>query len=170
MTITETTRNIVSDGLRKSGMSKKELAAKLGFNPGWITKFFDGKLKTLTEENAIVIEKALGVKFSRIVSKSDKIPGAAQELGKLMETRPELITIANALISITALGQVPHQRHIVKFDPVASDLPSGLEVHRIAGPESAGGEPAFLGEFFHDGERHVGVGGPVVAVAVGGWP
>lgn len=139
MTITETTRNIVSDGLRKSGMSKKELAAKLGFNPGWITKFFDGKLKTLTEENAIVIEKALGVKFSRIVSKSDKIPGAAQELGKLMETRPELITIANALISITEERTI----YGIPFMTPKELIKIGGEITRIVAQWEDGNDPHY---------------------------
>lgn len=100
MNITKTTQAIVTEGLRVSGLSKKELAAKLGVNPGWITKFYDGTLKTLSDKHADAIEKALNVRFKRIVSKQDGIPGIAIELGKAMNDRPELAQIVSGLLAL----------------------------------------------------------------------
>lgn len=100
MNITTTTQAIVTDGLRTSGLSKKELASALGVNPGWITKFYDGTLKTLSDKHAATIEKTLKVKFQRIVQPDEGIPGAAVELGKIMNSKPELSGIVSGLIAL----------------------------------------------------------------------
>lgn len=109
----------MTDGLRRANKSKKELAAVLGMNPGWVTKFFDGTLKTLTDRHVDVIEKFLNVKFQRIV-KGSHVPGAAIELGKLMNDRPELVSIVNGLLAMAeekTIRSIPymHPKELVKI-------------------------------------------------------
>lgn len=139
MKITDSVRDLVASGLRKRNVSKKELAAKLGFNPGWITKFFDGTLKTLTDENVKVIERELGIKFMRLVSKSDNLPGPAVELGKLMESRPELLAIAQSLIALTD----PKSTHAIPFMTPKELTKIGAEITRIVAAWDEADDPHY---------------------------
>lgn len=107
MKITPTIQAIVTEGLRKTGVLKKQLALELGVNPAWITKFYDGTLKTLADEHVSTIERVLNVKFRRIISDMDGIPGAAVELGKMMNEKPELAAIIGGLLTL-AQNQTIH--------------------------------------------------------------
>ncbi len=127
MNITKTTQAIVTEGLRTSNLSKKELAAKLEVNPGWITKFYDGTLKTLSDKHVKAIEKALGVKFSRLVSTEDGIPGAAIELGKAMNDKPELSAIVSGLLELVGQQTI----HSIPFMTPKELIKIGGEITKI---------------------------------------
>lgn len=119
MKITQTVQDLVTDGLRRENKSKKELAAVLGVNPGWVTKFFDGTLKTLTDRYVEVIEKFLNIKFQRIILGAN-VPGSAIELGKLMNERPELVGIVNGLLAMAeerTIRSIPymHPKELIKI-------------------------------------------------------
>lgn len=130
MIITETTRRIVADAIRRTGISQKELAAALGVNPGWMTKFFNGKLQTLEEGKIKVMQDVLQITLRRIVDPRATVPGAAIDIGRAMEKHPELVGIVNGLLALVET-QEPVTSGLPYFTPKELEK-IGAEVTRIA--------------------------------------
>ncbi len=113
MTITKSVQALVSRALREKGISHSQLAGAIGVNPAWVTKFFNGKLLTLSDERIVLIEKFLNIQFTRIVSGGHGIPAEADQLGKLMKERPELVDIVGGLLKLAGspkevIHELPH--------------------------------------------------------------
>lgn len=108
MSITETVRAMVVRALRVKGLNHRELAALLLVNAAWVTKFFNGKLKTLSDEKMMQMEAALGIQFFRLVPGPNAIPAEAEQLGQLMKINPEVADIVGALLKLAG-GQVTHE-------------------------------------------------------------
>jgi len=139
MKITPSIQAIVTEGLRKSGVLKKQLASELGVNPAWITKFYDGTLKTLADEHVKVIERVLNVKFQRIVSAVDAIPGAAVELGKLMNEKPELAGIVSGLLALSQSQTI----HSIPFMTPKELIKIGAEITKIVAKWDEAADPHY---------------------------
>lgn len=69
MIITNETRAIVAKGLRDNSMSQSALAEHLRVNRSWMTKFFNGAIKTLSDDHYHGIQDALRVRLG-VVSPS----------------------------------------------------------------------------------------------------
>ena len=69
MIITNETRAIVAKGLRDNSMSQSALAEHLCVNRSWMTKFFNGVIKTLSDDHYHGIQDALRVRLG-VVSPS----------------------------------------------------------------------------------------------------
>lgn len=114
MTITKTVRATVSRALREKGLTHSELSEAIGVTPGWVTKFFNGKLLSLTEDRITKIEKALDIKFQRLIPSVGGNFTEIEKLGELMKERPELVDIVGGLLKLAekdapaVIHELPH--------------------------------------------------------------
>lgn len=74
---------LARQGLRIKSISKVRIAEELGLGKPWVTKFFDGSLKTAKEETLFQLEDLLGVKFFSL----DKPPGDRSPLADKIANR-----------------------------------------------------------------------------------
>lgn len=139
MKITKQIQDTVLDALRKQNVSKKEFAAMVGMNPAWVSKFFNGKLKTLTDGIPKRIESGLGIKLLRILPKGEEVPGVAVDLGELMTDYPELSVIANSLVALTQAKT----RYAVPFMTPKELIKIGGEITRIVHQWENGEDPHY---------------------------
>lgn len=108
MTITESVRAMVTRALREKGLNHSEFASAIGVHPAWVTKFFNSKLKALSDQRMQLMEAALGIQFFRLVPGPNAIPEEAEKLGQLMKTNPEVAQIVAGLLKM-ADTQVIHE-------------------------------------------------------------
>jgi len=127
MTITASVRAIVAQALRNKGWSKNQLADAIGVRAPWITKFFNGKLQTLSDDKAQAMEQALEFKFFRLIDARDKVPEAAIELGKVMTENPRVAELVGALLNVVG----PKVIHELPFFETEELRQIGEEMTRI---------------------------------------
>lgn len=63
MNITESTRGLVLQGLRNKRQTRNWLAEKIGVHKSWVTRFFSGELKSLTDPQVEALQDALDIRF-----------------------------------------------------------------------------------------------------------
>ena len=102
MKITKQVRQVVLDALRTKKMERQELASRLGVSKSWVTKFFNGHIAYLKDETATEMEKALGVRFYRVVESARTHTELAERFAKLMDASPLVASAAVAIMELAS--------------------------------------------------------------------
>ena len=64
--ITEPMRQLTLQAMRLKGVTQTQMAEAVGNGKAWVTKFLDGSLKTIKEENMHSLEDLLGLRYFSI--------------------------------------------------------------------------------------------------------
>lgn len=95
MKITNDARSIVAQALRDKKMSQAALAKKLDVGRSWVTKFFNGSLKSLSDDHFFALQETLGVRLvtvsgdqnplaSKLASQIQKDPKVGQAFSEIL--------------------------------------------------------------------------------------
>lgn len=98
MKITNDTRAIVTKALRDNGMSQAELAKKIGVGRSWMTKFFKGGIKNLSDDHYFSIQDTLGVQLATITRQSASALAIA--LAAEIEKDPAIEEAFNGILEV----------------------------------------------------------------------
>jgi len=77
--ITEPMRQITLQAMRVKGITQTQMAEAVGNGKAWVTKFLDGSLKTIKDENLHSLEDLLGLRYFAV----EKATGQRSPLAKL---------------------------------------------------------------------------------------
>lgn len=126
MNITNSHRAMILSELRDSGMTQKKLAEELGYGRPWVSKLLNGTLKTVSDEDALKLEKLLGVKFLRLVDSGSTVSGLAAEIGKLADENPQFARVLAELIPLAQDGPMTP-----RYIPTKEMTKIGQEIIRL---------------------------------------
>lgn len=100
MDLTNNYRALILSGLRKSGVTKTQLAETLGYGKAWTTKLLNGTLQTVSDADAAKIEKLLGIRFVQFVDAKTKVSTLATQIDKAIEENEKLASVLAALLEM----------------------------------------------------------------------
>lgn len=63
MTLTESSRGLIVQGLRTKKQTRKWLAEQMGLNKSWVTRLLNGEIKSLTDEQVEKLQGILEIRF-----------------------------------------------------------------------------------------------------------
>jgi len=95
MKINNQIRSVVTQGIRLKQMNKSDLSKAIGVDRSWVTRFFNGDLKSLTSDNITKLQDALNVKFYSV--EGDRISPTARKIAELIEKDERLADMFNSL-------------------------------------------------------------------------
>ena len=99
MDITDNTRSIITQSLRKLKMTQTELGKKMNTSKSWVSKLLNGTLKRLSDKQVDLLEEVLQTTFVTIES-YNQTPELAKELGKRMDSSDDLTDVVEGLIHL----------------------------------------------------------------------
>lgn len=99
MNITPIHREAIHTEMRRKGIPQKAIAAELGYSKSAVSRLLSGKLKTINDDDALKLEKFLGVEFLR-VSKGQKVSSLAIEIGELADQNEQFARVIAELIPL----------------------------------------------------------------------
>lgn len=106
MNVTDNTRALILNALRKRGISHTDLAAKMGLSKSWASRLLSGGIKTLSEAHTDRLEEILGIQFF-VVTPNSSVTGTASRLSDLSAEMPELERAMQALIDLAETKKMP---------------------------------------------------------------
>ena len=65
MDLTNSTRSIILNALRKKKITQTELAERMGYGKAWASRLLNGGLKSLNDEATDKLEKILDVRLTQ---------------------------------------------------------------------------------------------------------
>lgn len=78
MTLTESSRGLVVQGLRTKKQTRKWLAEQMGLNKSWVTRLLNGEIKSLTDAQVEQLQGILDIRFFTVQRGSNST--AAQDI------------------------------------------------------------------------------------------
>jgi hypothetical protein len=118
MNITESTRGLVLQGLRTKKQTRNWLAEKIGVHKSWVTRFFSGELKSLTDPQVEALQDALDIRFFSLDVKGQHSTAALDiatefdrnqafaHLVQSMQTAMQKVTFTPRYIPTAEMGKV----------------------------------------------------------------
>lgn len=100
MDLTNNYRALILSGLRKSGVTKTQLAETLGYGKAWTTKLLNGTLQTVSDADAEKIQNLLGIRFVQFVDAKTKVSTLATQIDKAIEGNEKLAGVLTALLEM----------------------------------------------------------------------
>lgn len=82
-------------------MSQAELAKKIGVSRSWMTKFFNGKLKALTDDAYFGIQEALGIQLASMIKTGSAQLAEQMASPKVMKRTPSTLSPAEVRLMPT---------------------------------------------------------------------
>jgi len=96
MNINESTRALVLQGLRNKKETRQWLAEKIGVHKSWVTRFFNGQVKSLTDEQIEALQKHLDIRFFSVAEKGQHST-AALDFAAEFDRNEAFASVAQAL-------------------------------------------------------------------------
>ena len=126
MNITESVRALVLQGLRNKKQTRVWLSEKVGQHRSWATRFFNGEIKSLTDEQVEALQDALDIRFFAIGKAGQHSP-AALDFATEFDRNQAFASVAGALKTAMA-GVIYTPRYI----PTQDMAKLGNEIIRIS--------------------------------------
>lgn len=95
--ITEAMRQITLQAIRQRGVSKQQISEATGNGKSWTTKFLDGTLKTIKEEDLHKVEELLGINYFAVERAIGARSPLAAKIAAMVDTDPAFAKLAIAL-------------------------------------------------------------------------
>ena len=127
--ITEPMRQITLQAMRLKGISQTQMAEAVGNGKAWVTKFLDGSLKTIKDENMHSIEDLLGIKYFSIEKATAPRSPLANKIAAIVDSDPAFAKLAAALD--TALTEA-RGAFTPRYIPTQDMTKLGQEIIRLA--------------------------------------
>lgn len=124
MDITPEIIRIIERGLNSSGVRRTALSVQMGYNKNYLTRLLGGKIKRLSNQDAITIEDALGIDLVTITRLgNDEISKIALQMDHIMSNDPEAAKLVESLIGV-------FERNLTAQEPgIKKDIIAALEKH-----------------------------------------
>lgn len=129
MDLTNNYRALILSGLRKSGVTKTQLAERLGYGKAWTTKLLNGTLKSISDTDAEKIQGLLGIRFVQFVDVQTKVSALAAQIDKAVEGNEKLATVLAALLE---MAEACHGPMVPRYVETQDMTRIGQEIIRIA--------------------------------------
>lgn len=98
MKINESVRATVLQALRKKKETRTWLSESMGMHRSWATRFFDGSIKSLTDEQVIQLQELLSVEFFTLVKTGKQQHSAlAQTIAGQIDSDEAFAEVVSAL-------------------------------------------------------------------------
>lgn len=104
MNITQSHRELIISALREKDITRKELASELNYSKSTISRLLTGQLKTIKDDDALKLERFLGVRFLRVAD-GQKVSGLSIEIGNLADQNPQFARVLAELIPLAQEGK-----------------------------------------------------------------
>lgn len=104
MNITQSHRELIISALREKDITRKELASELDYSKSTISRLLTGQLKTIKDDDALKLERFLGVRFLRVAD-GQKVSGLSIEIGNLADQNPQFARVLAELIPLAQEGK-----------------------------------------------------------------
>ena len=95
--VTEPMRQITLQAMRLRGISQTQIAEAVGNGKAWVTKFLDGSLRTIKDENMHAIEDLLGIKYFSVEKAIGQRSPQADKIAGMVDSDPSFAKLAAAL-------------------------------------------------------------------------
>ena len=95
--ITEPMRQITLQAMRNKGVNQTQMAESVGNGKAWVTKFLDGSLKTIKDENMLALEELLGIRYFSIEKATGERSPLANKIAASVDADPSFAKLAAAL-------------------------------------------------------------------------
>jgi hypothetical protein len=96
MNTNESVRVLVKEALLTKKQTRAWLSEKLGQHKSWATRFFNGEIKSLTDEQVETLERALDIRFFAMGKPGQHSP-AALDFATEFDRNQALASVATAL-------------------------------------------------------------------------
>jgi transcriptional regulator with XRE-family HTH domain len=126
MNLSNSHRAVILKALRDSGVTKTELAEKMGFGKSWVTKLLNGTLQSVSDTDAIKIQELLNIQFYKFEA-SSKVSALAIEVDKKMSDCQRFTDIIRQLLEL--MDQAPL---VPRYFETKEMSQLGREIIRIA--------------------------------------
>lgn len=127
--ITEPMRQLTLQAMRQKGITQTQMAEAVGNGKAWVTKFLDGSLKNIKEENMHSLEDLLGLKYFAIEKATGQRSPLANKIAAIIDSDPAFAKLATALD--TALTEA-RGAFTPRFIPTQEMTKLGSVIIRIA--------------------------------------
>lgn len=95
--ITEAMRQITLQKIRQRGITKQQISEATGNGKSWTTKFLDGTLKTIKEEDLHKVEELLGINYFTVEKALGTRSPTAAKIAAMVDNDPLFAKLAIAL-------------------------------------------------------------------------
>lgn len=126
--ITEPMRQSTLQAMRIKGTSQTEMAKAVGNGKAWVTKFLDGSLRTIKEENMHALEDLLGIKYFSVEKAAGARSPLANKIAAIVDSDPAFAKLAAALD--TALSEA-RGAFTPRYIPTQDMTKLGQEIIRL---------------------------------------
>lgn len=99
--VTEPMRQLTLQAMRQQGVTKADIAKAVGAGRAWVTKFFNGGLKTIKQRPLRTFEDLLGIKYFERSAEVERSP-LANKIAALVDTDPAFAKLVVALVDALA--------------------------------------------------------------------
>jgi len=90
-------RQITLQAIRQRGVSKQQISEATGNGKSWTTKFLDGTLKTIKDEDLHKVEELLGINYFAVERAIGPRSPLAAKIAAMVDTDPAFAKLAVAL-------------------------------------------------------------------------
>lgn len=97
MKVTNNTRALILNALRRKGLTQTALAEHMGHGKAWVTRLLDGTLKRLKEEQVDALEEFLGIRFFVVKDLQPQLSPTLKKLSALAEDNEKLMLLLETL-------------------------------------------------------------------------
>lgn len=129
MDLTNNYRALILSGLRKSGVTKTQLAEALGYGKAWTTKLLNGTLKAVSDADAEKIQSLLGIRFIQFVDVKTKVSALATQIDRAIERNEKLAGVLTALLEMEEASRAPMVPRYIETQDMSK---YGQEIIKIA--------------------------------------
>ena len=132
MNVTPTIVDAIARRLRdtsKRKINQSDIARATGMGRAWASRLMLGKLKTLKDEHADILESLLDIQFYENGSMGARIPEPAARAAKLMQESP---AFRDAFLALVDLGESIKIVHSPRYVPTQDMNALGRKIAKLA--------------------------------------